>query len=102
MLASLEVHYYKFRGLQVDFFNDAQFAFVTSNAGGSQTYGAEVQVDWATPVEGLFIGKKPHRQAGHSRHRRRAFNRRQHRNGSGLGDLSGGTIRPRQYELELA
>ena len=50
MLASLEVHYYKFRGLQVDFFNDAQFAVVTSNAGGSQTYGAEVQVDWATPV----------------------------------------------------
>ena len=55
MLASLEVYYYKFRDLQVDFFNDAQFAFVTSNAGGSETYGAEVQVDWATPVEGLFI-----------------------------------------------
>ena len=56
MLAALEVYYYKFRDLQVDFFNDAQFAFVTSNAGGSETYGAEVQVDWATPIEGLFIG----------------------------------------------
>lgn len=55
MLASVEVYYYKFRDLQVDFFNDAQFAFVTSNAGGSETYGAEVQVDWATPVEGLFL-----------------------------------------------
>ncbi|MFP6836238.1 MAG: TonB-dependent receptor, partial [Pseudomonadales bacterium] len=55
MLATIEVFYYKFRDLQVDFFNDAQFAFVTSNAGGSETYGAELQVDWATPVDGLFL-----------------------------------------------
>ena len=55
MLATVEVYYYKFSDLQVDFFNDAQFAFVTSNAGGSETYGAELQVDWATPVEGLAL-----------------------------------------------
>ena len=42
MLATVEVYYYKFSDLQVDFFNDAQFAFVTSNAGGSETYGAEL------------------------------------------------------------
>ena len=48
--------YYKYRDLQVDFFNDAQFAFVTSNAGGSETYGVEVQADWATPIEGLIVG----------------------------------------------
>jgi iron complex outermembrane receptor protein len=55
MLASFEVFFYKFRDLQVDFFNSQQFAFVTENAGGSETYGAELQVDWATPVEGLTL-----------------------------------------------
>ena len=55
MLAAFEVYYYKFRDLQVDFFNSQQFAFVTENAGGSETYGAELQVDWATPIEGLII-----------------------------------------------
>ena len=50
-----EVFFYQFKDLQVDFFNSAQFAFVTSNGGGSQTYGAEVQVDWATPIEGLTL-----------------------------------------------
>lgn len=53
MLLSFEAYYYKFKDLQVDFFNSAQFAYVTSNAGGSITKGAEVQVDWAAPVEGL-------------------------------------------------
>jgi len=53
MLLSFEAYYYEFKDLQVDFFNSAQFAYVTSNAGGSITKGAEVQVDWATPVEGL-------------------------------------------------
>ena len=48
--------YYEYRDLQVDFFNDAQFAFVTSNAGGSETYGVELQADWATPVDGLIVG----------------------------------------------
>ncbi len=55
MLAAFEVFYYKFRDLQVDFFNSQQFAFVTENAGGSETYGAELQVDWATPIEGLTL-----------------------------------------------
>ncbi len=55
MLASFEVYYYKFRDLQVDFFNSQQFAFVTDNAGGSETYGFEAQADWATPIEGLTV-----------------------------------------------
>ena len=55
VLATFELFYYKFRDLQVDFFNDAQFAFVTSNAGGSETYGGELQVEWATPIDGLFL-----------------------------------------------
>ncbi len=55
-VASFEMFYYKFRDLQVDFFNSQQFAFVTENAGGSETYGAELQIDWATPVEGLTLG----------------------------------------------
>jgi iron complex outermembrane recepter protein len=55
MLASFEVFYYKFEDLQVDFFNTAQFAYITSNAGGSETKGAELQIDWAAPVEGLTL-----------------------------------------------
>ena len=56
MIASFEVFFYSFRDLQVDFFNSQQFAFVTENAGGSETYGAEVQADWATPIDGLTVG----------------------------------------------
>ncbi len=52
---SFETYYYKFRKLQVDFFNSQQFAYVTTNAGGSFTAGAEFQADWATPVEGLTV-----------------------------------------------
>jgi outer membrane receptor protein involved in Fe transport len=52
---SFEVFHYEFDDLQVDFFNSAQFAYVTSNAGGSETEGAELQFDWATPIEGLTI-----------------------------------------------
>lgn len=52
---AFEAYYYKFKDLQVDFFNSAQFAYVTSNAGGSVTRGAEVQFDWMTPVEGLTL-----------------------------------------------
>ncbi len=55
VLADLTGFFYKFDDLQVDFFNDAQFAFVTSNAGGSETYGIELQLDWATPIEGLVV-----------------------------------------------
>lgn len=53
MLLSAEAYYYKFDDLQVDFFNSAQFAYVTSNAGGSITRGAEIQADWVTPISGL-------------------------------------------------
>lgn len=55
VLLSADAFYYKFEDLQVDFFNSAQFAYVTSNAGGSITRGAELQVDWLTPVEGLSV-----------------------------------------------
>lgn len=55
MLASFEVFYYDFEDLQVDYFNSAQFAYVTENAGGSETEGAELQIDWATPIEGLSV-----------------------------------------------
>jgi len=56
VVADLTGFFYKFDDLQVDFFNDAQFAFVTSNAGGSETYGIELQLDWATPIDGLIVG----------------------------------------------
>ena len=55
MLVTFEAFYYEFEDLQVDFFNSQQFAFVTDNAGGSTTEGAELQVTWATPVEGLTL-----------------------------------------------
>jgi len=55
MLLTFEAFYYEFDDLQVDFFNSAQFAYVTTNAGGSITRGAELQVDWATPVDGLMV-----------------------------------------------
>lgn len=55
MIASLELFFYEFDDLQVDNFNSAQFAFVTDNAGGSETSGAEVQIDWAAPIEGLTL-----------------------------------------------
>ena len=59
LFANFELFYYRFRDLQVDFFNSQQFAFVTENAGGSETYGAELQIDWATPVEGLVLSGSP-------------------------------------------
>lgn len=55
LVAAFEVFYYEFEDLQVDFFNSQQFAYVTENAGGSETYGAELQLDWATPIEGLVV-----------------------------------------------
>lgn len=55
MLVAFELYYYDFDDLQVDFFNSAQFAFVTDNAGGSETKGAELQIDWSTPIEGLSV-----------------------------------------------
>jgi len=54
-LASFEVFFYDFEDLQVDYFNSAQFAYVTENSGGAETKGAELQIDWATPIDGLSI-----------------------------------------------
>ncbi len=55
VLATFEVFFYDFEDLQVDYFNSAQFAYVTENAGGSETKGAELQLEWATPVDGLYL-----------------------------------------------
>jgi outer membrane receptor protein involved in Fe transport len=55
VLATFEMFYYEFEDLQVDYFNSQQFAYVTENAGGSETYGAELQLDWATPIDGLTL-----------------------------------------------
>ncbi|MDA0272131.1 MAG: TonB-dependent receptor [Proteobacteria bacterium] len=55
MLLTAEVFHYTFDDLQVDFFNSQQFAYVTENAGGSITEGAEVQIEWATPIDGLMV-----------------------------------------------
>ena len=55
MQLTFEAFYYDFKDLQVDYFNSAQFAYVTENAGGSVTEGAELQFDWATPVDGLYM-----------------------------------------------
>jgi outer membrane receptor protein involved in Fe transport len=50
-----EVYQYDFDDLQIDFFNSPSFAFITTNAGGSKTDGAELQLSWAPPVEGLVV-----------------------------------------------
>ena len=51
-----EVYYYEFNDLQIDFFNSPTFAFITTNAGSSETKGAEVQAAWAVPnIEGLVL-----------------------------------------------
>lgn len=55
VLLTVEAFMYDFEDLQVDFFNSAQFAYVTENAGGSETNGIEVQFEWATPVDGLYV-----------------------------------------------
>ena len=52
---SAEVYYYKFVDLQVEYFRSDLFAYTALNAGGSITKGAEVQADWATPLEGLRV-----------------------------------------------
>lgn len=55
MQLTFEAFFYDFKDLQVDYFNSAQFAYVTENAGGSETKGAELQFNWATPVDGLYL-----------------------------------------------
>ncbi|MCP5180218.1 MAG: TonB-dependent receptor [Pseudomonadales bacterium] len=56
MNVEFEVYTYDFKDLQIDFFNSPVFAFVTENAGGSKTDGAELQVTWApAQVDGLTL-----------------------------------------------
>jgi outer membrane receptor protein involved in Fe transport len=51
-----EAYHYKFKDLQIDFFNSPTFAFITENAGGSKTEGAELQFTWAPEqVDGLTL-----------------------------------------------
>lgn len=44
---------YKYKNLQVDFFNSPTFAYITTNAGSAKAEGVELQFDWAPPVAGL-------------------------------------------------
>lgn len=51
----VEVYTYDFDDLQIDFFNSPSFAYITTNAGSSKTDGAELQLTWLPPVEGLTV-----------------------------------------------
>ncbi|MGC4252748.1 MAG: TonB-dependent receptor [Sphingobium sp.] len=44
---------YKYRNLQIDFFDAARTAYETTNIGSSRTRGAELALNWTPPVEGL-------------------------------------------------
>jgi len=46
MNIEFEAYRYKFNDLQIDFFNSPAFAFITENAGGARTTGAEIQAVW--------------------------------------------------------
>lgn len=50
-----DVYHYQFKNLQLNFFNATTFAYRTLNAGVAETTGGEVQVNWATDVEGLTL-----------------------------------------------
>ena len=50
-----DVYFYKFKNLQLNFFNATTFAYRTLNAGAAETTGGELQVNWATQVEGLTL-----------------------------------------------
>jgi outer membrane receptor protein involved in Fe transport len=51
LTVDLEAYYYKFKNLQLDFFNSPIFAYQTENAGSAKTTGAELQATWQ-PKEG--------------------------------------------------
>ena len=55
VVVELDAYDYKFQDLQIDFFNSDVFALITENAGSAKTTGAELQVRWAPPVEGLTL-----------------------------------------------
>jgi outer membrane receptor protein involved in Fe transport len=63
-----EAYRYKFKDLQIDFFNSPTFAFITENAGGSTTTGAEIQFTWVPKqVEGLTLtGSLAYNEASYS------------------------------------
>ena len=50
-----DIYHYQFKNLQLNFFNATTFAYRTLNAGVAETTGGELQVNWATQVEGLTL-----------------------------------------------
>ncbi len=48
-------YYYTFKDLQVQIFNATAVQFITLNAGKAVTKGAELEMRWRTPVEGLNL-----------------------------------------------
>ncbi len=50
MNIEFEAYRYKFNDLQIDFLNSPAFAFITENAGGARTTGAEIQAVWQPQV----------------------------------------------------
>ncbi len=49
------VYYYTFKDLQVQVFNATAVQFLTLNAGKATTKGAELELGWRTPLEGLNL-----------------------------------------------
>ena len=47
------VYYYTFTNLQIQIFNATAVQFITANAGKATTKGAELELGWRSPVEGL-------------------------------------------------
>ncbi|WP_195908637.1 TonB-dependent receptor [Novosphingobium sp. Gsoil 351] len=47
------VYYYNFTNLQIQIFNATAVQFITLNAGKATTKGAELELGWRSPVEGL-------------------------------------------------
>lgn len=48
-------YYYTFKDLQVQIFNATAVQFITLNAGKAETKGAELEMRWRTPVDGLTL-----------------------------------------------
>jgi iron complex outermembrane recepter protein len=53
---NIGAYHYKYKDLQVDFFNSATFAFITTNAGAAKTDGVELETEYAPrAVPGLNL-----------------------------------------------
>jgi len=53
---NIGAYHYKYKDLQVDFFNSATFAFITTNAGSAKTDGVELEAEYAPrAVPGLNL-----------------------------------------------